>query len=273
MGILSDLELTEESIGGDLADSIEEFHGRFENTMSESHEESQEEHDESSESNHSEKKEKKVKEEWDQSSSSSESSSSSSSSQSEDVVEGAGDVITGGAGPLAIGLVIFGLMILIGAGVIAGSYYADDWLDWSGMEITDEGKHWGARSGGIMMGLGVAGLGGIGGFYMIKASKFWGAMIALVIVGIMILTVTMLYSSQEWMKDIFGPPPDEDALYWAKVAGGITIGVGMLGIIGRSFFKGGKKYAKYQYENYKLNQQAKASQRMDELPYYHLKED
>lgn len=267
MGILSDLELTEESIGGNLANSIEEFHGGFENTMSESHEEShgesQEEHEEHSE--YSEKEEKKVKEEWDQ--------SSSSSSQSEDVVEGAGDVITGGAGPLAIGLVIFGLMILIGAGVIAGSYYADDWLDWSGMEITDEGKHWGARSGGIMMGLGVAGLGGIGGFYMIKASKFWGAMIALVIVGIMVLTVTMLYSSQEWMKDIFGPPPDEDALYWAKVAGGITIGVGMLGIIGRSFFKGGKKYAKYQYENYKLNQQAKASQRMDELPYYHLKED
>jgi len=152
------------------------------------------------------------------------------------------DEIVGGAAPLIGGAVGAG-MIVVGILIIIASYYADEWLYWA-VDPTQEGKYWGARSGGILAGLGVAALGGLGGFYMIKASKFWGAMVALVIVGIIVLTVAMMFSSRPIMTDVFGPF-DEDALYWAKVAGGITIGIGMLGIIGRLFFKGGKKYAKF----------------------------
>lgn len=150
----------------------------------------------------------------------------------------------GGAHPLIFGPAIGVVLIIIGILLILYFYYSDEadpagWIP----DMNAETKYWGARAGAITGMIGVAVAAAVPVGYMLRATKLWGLAFALIVIGIIILVVSFVYTSQQWMIDVFGPA-NEDAVFWSKITGGIILSVGLLPIVGKAIFVGGRATAR-----------------------------
>jgi len=156
---------------------------------------------------------------------------------------GGDEDIVGGVDPrLVVPLVGLGLLI-VGVLIVVYFYYSDEadpagWIP----DMSPETKYWGARAGAITGMVGLTTMLAVPFGYFLKTTKLWGFALALIIIGIIILVVSFTYGG--WMIDVFGPV-DEDAAFWAKVAGGVIMSVGLLPFIGKALFVGGKTAVKF----------------------------